>query len=173
MPNQRVALADYQDQRIEITGIFDKFSLLSLEYRDVKTALLQDVYAVLDGKEIDIGHIWLQGAEPLKNLDLVFGDRVKCSCRVKQYKKRLDVPNEVGLMQEIKYSLCFPTDVSVISRVDRPKKIDLIRALPNEESDQEKPISPTQLILEVNRVAKLAGGMDQLQQLLEALQGSN
>jgi hypothetical protein len=173
-------LAEYEDERIKITGVFDRFSVITQQYREIKTALLQDVYAHVDGKDLDIGHVWVQNANPLKSFSLAFGDRIRCNCRVKTYKKRLMVPNKQGLMVENKVSLTWPTEIEVISRlqspqredneqprgIDAPSKAGVPLLLPTEVNDS---ISPAKMILEVRRLAKMAGGMDSLQLLVEAL----
>jgi hypothetical protein len=119
MDERRDHLADYVDQRITVTGLFDKFSLQVAGVRQWRTALLQDVYAEVEGKQIDIGHIWVQNAEAMKNLGLAYGDRLRCNCRVGVYKKRLNTPNKDGLMVVERYNLSWPTEIEVISRVTR------------------------------------------------------
>ena len=103
-------LSDYQDKRIQITGVFDRFSFVTKDYREIKTALLQDVYAHIDGKDVDIGHVWLQNADPLKPLGLTFGDG---------------------------------------------------------------PATPAKLIFEVRRLARMAGGLDTLRELVDALRSES
>jgi hypothetical protein len=97
MDERRDHLADYVDQRITVTGLFDKFGLQVAGVRQWRTALLQDLYAEVEGKQIDIGHIWVQNAEAMKNLGLAYGDRLRCNCRVGAYKKRLNTPNKETL----------------------------------------------------------------------------
>lgn len=117
MDNKRDALADYRDERVTITGMFDKFSLQMNSTRQWRVALLQDVYAEVEGKQIDLGHVWVQHAEPLRSLDLNYGDRVKCNCRVTPYKKRLSVPNSEGMIVVENFSLSYPTQIEVVCRV--------------------------------------------------------
>jgi hypothetical protein len=116
MKNNAAGLADYVDQRLFINGMFDKFSYNCVGIREWKVALLQDVYAEIEGKQLDLGHAWVQHAEPLKKIDLGPGDWVRCNCRVTPYTKRLRVPNRDGLMIEPRYSLCYPTNVEVLGR---------------------------------------------------------
>lgn len=180
-------LSDYQDKRIQITGVFDRFSFVSKDYREIKTALLQDVYAHIDGKDVDIGHVWLQNADPLKPLGLTFGDRIRCNCRVKTYKKRLPVPNRDGLMVENKISLCWPTEVEVVSRL-QPVADESDHQPPPQPAVQQRPVqplsqppthdgdgptTPAKLIFEVRRLARLAGGLDPLRELVDALRSES
>lgn len=172
--------ATQEDERIKITGVFDKFSFIMQQFREIRTALLQDVYAHVDGKDLDIGHVWLQNADQLKALNLAFGDRIRCNCRVKTYKKRLMVPNKQGLMVENKLSLAWPMEVEVISRLQSPQteanEHPKVLVAPSKPSVPPLPptevadsISPAKMIVEVRRLAKMAGGMESLQQLIEAL----
>lgn len=183
MNEKHELLTDYQDKRISITGVFDTFSFVSKDYREIKTAVLQDVYAHIDGKDVDIGHVWLQNTDPLKSLGLTFGDRIRCNCRVKTYKKRLTVPNRDGLMVENRISLCWPSEVEVVSRLHptpehgshtRPEPpvqppVPVHPPIPQVNSEAEGPTSPARLIFEVRRLARLAGGLNSLQELVEAL----
>jgi hypothetical protein len=183
MRNNDSALADYVDQRIVITGIFDKFGYNSVGIREWKVALLQDVYAEGEGKQIDIGHAWVQHAEELKKLDLGPGDRVKCNCRVKPYQKRLRVPNKDGLMIETRYSLCFPTDVEVLGRAAIPCRANPVVLPPLPEVAPEpallpapQPVpprsrNPASLVLTIKGLAAEAGGWDNLLELVTALRG--
>ena len=183
MIDRHQLLAEYQDERITITGVFERFSFITKQYRDIKTALLQDVYAHIDGKDLDLGHVWLQHADPLKEFDLTFGDRIQCNCRVMAYKKRLMTPNKQGLMFENRLSLCWPTEAKVISRLQLPEvqpilipnvvtaQITSPKPMPMEPTakDAMESFNPAKMIMEVRRLAKLAGGIDSLQQLVEAL----
>lgn len=177
-------LADYKDQRIKISGVFDRKHSVVHNYRENKTVLLQDVYAHIDGKDLDIGHAWLQNAESLTEFGLVPGDRIQCNCRVKPYKKRLMVPNHQGLMMENRISLCWPTDVVVISRqqsieiksVPKPNLVDSVQKIPPQPIVEEIPLSettvppnPAKVIREIRRLAQQIGGFDSLQEFIDAI----
>jgi hypothetical protein len=170
-------LANYLDQRITITGMFDKYTFNYTGIRQWRVALLQDVYAEVEGKQIDLGHIWVQHAESLKGHDLGYGDRIKCNCRVSDYKKRLRTPNEVGLMVVTKYNLSWPTEIEVISRATRPEAVagpSPVQPLnsPGPGCDpQRSTTDPVSLVLEVKRLAEKACGWESLHQLVEALRG--
>jgi hypothetical protein len=186
MSDKREALADYLDKRIEITGVFDKFSYQTSGVRQWRSALLQDVYALVDGKELDIGHVWLQNAEPLKNFNFTLGDRIRCNCRVTKYKKHLRVPNKEGLMVVNSFNLSWPTEIEVISRVSKSGDdpgfladgvIPATNPIPashgvgtdSQTLEQAGSINPVAMVLEVQRLAQRVGGWDALHQLVEAL----
>src|SRR5690349_11236751 len=73
--SEREALAPYLGKRITVTGIYDRCG----EARDCATALIQCVE--MDGERL-AGHVWLQRAETLTNLDVRRGDRVEFSALV-------------------------------------------------------------------------------------------
>lgn len=177
MDDKRDALADYLDDRITVTGMLDKFDLQIVGIKQWKTALLQDVYAEVEGKQIDLGHVWVQHAETLKSHGLAYGDRIKCNCRVTKYQKRLRTPNEDGLMVVTKYNLTWPNEVEVISRAPRPAVAPV--AAPPAEAPRDEPAeapgpesNPVGLILDVKRLADRAGGWEALRQLIDVLRGS-
>lgn len=87
------------DQRIEITGIFDRYGD---DGRGNRTALLQEVYAHVEGRTIDLDHKWLQNVESFVGLEPSKGDRIKCTTRVRDYRN------------ENKLSLTWPLDVAII-----------------------------------------------------------
>lgn len=169
MDDKRAALADYLDERVDITGMFDRFSLQVTGIKQWRTALLQDVYAEVEGKQIDLGHVWVQHADPLKQHDLAYGDRIKCNCRVTAYKKHLRVPNEDGLMVVEKYSLSWPTEVEVISQASRPSEPSATSTLAASEPQQEELPSPISLLVELKQLAAKAGGWSNLRQLIDLL----
>ena len=159
MNDRRHALLGHVDQRIEISGMFERFSFVTYNLRDIRTALLQDVYAHVDGKNLDIGHIWLQHADPLKHCNLTYGDRIHCECRVTEYKKRLRVPNSDGLLSVTSVSLSWPTDVEVLSRLQR--------------NVEDHDAGPAALIGEVRGLASRVGGYEELCKLIEVLRTSS
>ena len=173
-------LMEYEDERIMISGVFEKFSFITWNNRDTKTALLQDVFAEVGGG-LDIGHNWLQNADALNCLDLNYGDRIQCEVRVKSYKKRLTVPNRHGLMFENRLSLCWPTNVKLLSRlvcteveVEEPDVQVEIQPLSHQRvqpqaQPQEDALNPVLMIEEVRRLAKAMGGFDSLVRFVEAL----
>ncbi len=66
---RRAVLEQFMGECITIEGAFDKMShTLSNRSREVPvwTALLQDVYIHSEGKEIDLGHVWIQHAGDIK-----------------------------------------------------------------------------------------------------------
>lgn len=155
MNDRRQSLTPYLDQRIEITGMFEKYNFIVHNMRQFRTALLQDVYAHVDGMNLDIGHIWLQHADPLKPFNLTFGDRIRCDCRVTEYTKRLQVPNKDGALTVTSVSLSWPNNVEVIGRLQR-------------NVDDHEPGAVT-LIGEVRGLADKVGGWGQLSKLIDVL----
>ena len=170
MTDIQVILAEHVDHRLTVTGMFERCSINLGGIRQWQTALLQDVFVTIEGKDHDFGHAWVQHAEAIKNLDLTYGDRIRCNCRIKPYKKRLPVPNKDGLMLEQRYSLSWPTDIEVINRVvcqGEPVVQSPVVPLPNEQ-----PTTPSIRILrELKELASRAGGWDALKEIIEVLQG--
>jgi hypothetical protein len=171
MDNRRDVLADYRDQRLTITGMYDKCDLQVTATRQWRVALLQDVYAEIEGKQIDLGHIWVQHAEPLRSLDLKYGDRIRCNCRVTAYKKRLRVPNADGVMVVEQFSLSFPTEIEVLSRGTSKGPPEVSVTADEPEVKAVNVNSPVNLILELKQLAERAGGWNALRQLVDVLAG--
>jgi hypothetical protein len=189
---RRELLADYVDKRITIAGMYDKLDSFDTGVRRWKTALLQDVFAEVEGKEIDLGHLWVQHAEPLRDANLKYGDRVKMNCRVGKYQKRLRTPDgKTGLMMVTAYNVSWPTEVEILCRVNKEEQVpsksftpvltengtlektDIKFVPPKPSSDDVVSELPTavSLILEVKKLAERAGGWDALQQIIDALRG--
>jgi hypothetical protein len=169
MDDKRAILADHVEDRVTVTGMFDKFSLYVSGLRQWRTALLQDVFVLIEGKDIDLGHMWVQHADPLKKPDLVYGDRVRCNCRVTAYKKRLRVPNKDGLMVIESYSLAWPTDIEIINRALRPDDPVVPPAAAQPTTDRPPATSQMSLLRELKDFATRAGGWDDLQQMIDLL----
>lgn len=170
-------LAQFVDQRITIVGAFDKLTQVFRSQRNIHTALLQDVFAYVEDKEFDVGHVWIQHAEELRPLRLHPGDRIRCECRVKEYRKHLDLPNEQGFTSETKYSLIYPRGIEVINRVEAepitkpslPEQTAQRLEVPQRSEPPQFCISPVELVREVRRVATLSGGVERLRELLDVL----
>ncbi len=163
-------LAEWNDKRIEITGAFDKLATVTRSGGTVTTALLQDVVALVGNADMDIGHVWLQYADSLTPLKLQAGERLRCSVRVREYRKHLDIPNKEGLYSEIKYSLAYPTEVEVLTRNDALDDDDLAEPdLQVGHSPTMHQLGPVEMINEVRRLSQAVGGMAALKQLVEAL----
>lgn len=110
---RREVLAAYLDQRVVITGVFERMAVNKNPHKQFKVALLQDVEVELSKSRYDLGHVWIQHAETFA--DLNYGDRLQCSCRVGKYKRH--VPGgENGEAERIDYSLSWPSEVRVLSR---------------------------------------------------------
>jgi hypothetical protein len=184
VPTQRAEILDYLvDKRVSISGRFDRFSTIFGAMRDKKTALMQDCYAHVEGKDIDLGHIWLQNVEPLLDFDLDRGDRLIMTTRVTEYKKSFLDPDGGGYKTEIQPSFCWPEDIEIQKQVRRPtedvRPLDaqhqnrLHQAVEEKQPSQQQTeqVSAFKLIGEVKRLARMAGGMDELALLIEALKG--
>jgi hypothetical protein len=116
--NSKDILGEFVDQRVLITGRFDKFGSATHQGTDIHTTLLQDAYLVVEGVNHDIGHRWVQYSNDFKRYELRPGSKIKCSCRVKQYKKYADATHRLvtgGTPYEIKYSLSYPTEIEIVS----------------------------------------------------------
>ena len=72
---RREVLADYLDQRVVLTGVFDRLATNKNPNKPFKVALLQDAEVELSGGRHDLGHVWLQHAETLSELQQ--GDRIQ------------------------------------------------------------------------------------------------
>jgi hypothetical protein len=172
MADKRAALADYLEERVSVTGMFEKYSLQFFENRQWRVALLQDVYVEIDGKQIDLGHMWLQHAEPLRQHDLRYGDRIRCSCRVTSYRKRLRVPNKDGLMVVQNYSLSWPTEVEILCRSMRPADSSPAHSVQPAGSIEPESAISVGHIFETRQLAAKLGGWKALRQLIDALECS-
>jgi hypothetical protein len=170
MTDKRAALADYVDELVIVTGMFDKFSLHVNAIKQWRIALLQDVYVEVDGKQIDLGHMWVQHAEPLKQHGLGYGDRIRCTCRVTTYKKRLRGRNEDGLLVLQQYSLSWPTEVEIICRASKPAEPSPAPSFQAADSTNTESGNLVGLIPETRQVAAKAGGWKALRQLIDVLE---
>jgi hypothetical protein len=170
-------LAKFVDKRITIAGAFEKLALVFRSERNIHTALFQDAVAYVEDKEYDLGHVWVQRAEEFRPHKLVPGDRIRFECRVQEYRKRLDVPNERGFTWEIKHSLIYPRKIEVIYRnepegalqVTLPEQHSRRPESPQRLEPNQLSVNPVELVREVRRIAALAGGVEPLRQLLEIL----
>lgn len=183
------------DERIEVQAVFDRLATVYKGTHQIVTALIQDAYVIADEELLDIGHVWLQFAHNLSRYSLKPGDRLKCTCRVRHYKKHHDGHHPSGHSYEWRYSLCYPESVEVYDRLpvsplitrepepppdpDSEEELDELPAAANkpdrplgsknkpEPPEEEVSLTPVQVLLEVKRVVKLAGGVDELRQLLD------
>jgi hypothetical protein len=133
---------------------------------------------MLDGKEYDLGHMWVQHAETLEALSLAFGTRLKMTCRVTQYFKR----HEGGTVAA--YGLRLPSDVEILYApptpvrppeppppvvVEPPAKAE--PAPPAVEKVQAaEPAEPLKLLRDVKELARRAGGFAALRELIDVLE---
>jgi len=166
--NRREVLEDYLDRRVAVNGVFDRFSNVYMPIKTIRTVLLQDCEVEAEGKTFDLGHVYVQHAEVFRNHDLLWGDRVRCVCRVTKYRTRLRVPNEQGLMVIDKFALAWPSDVEIVYRVPREPQTTSQMAQTDEVIEsaavQVAPAAadPIGLLLEVKELAREAGGWEPL-----------
>ncbi len=117
---KRRQLEPYLDQRVNLSAMFEKFNNLYRPTHTIRCVLVQDGVVEVEGKELDIGHLWIQHAHALEALELVAGDRIKCNCRVGTYQKRHKTVTKEGVMVTTEYNLHSPTDCEATYRVPRP-----------------------------------------------------
>lgn len=120
----RNQLEPYEDTRIEVEGYYDASKAVydQKKRRNIQTVLFQDAIAYVDGKEIAMGHAWIQAANSIVNLKCHRDDKVRFTARVNRYMKNLDVPNADGLMQEWRFGLADPEGVEVTEKA-KPKTV--------------------------------------------------
>lgn len=162
-------LSQFIDQRVVIQGVIDKKTDRFLNQREVRIVLLQDVFLLYEGKDIDLGHAWVQEANELDRYPN--GQRIQCSCRVKQYKKYTDGLNTGGSKYIWRYSLAYPTNIVACGGIDEMPQDDE-GDFPSEnelESESTTTNGALALIKEVKQLAKQAGGLDQLKALIDIL----
>lgn len=166
------------DKRITITGRIDKHTEKEIKGMRLQTTLLQDVYWEADGTQTDLGHLWVQDSWQLWKYHRP--QQIRCEVRVKQYKAY----NDISRTYDLRCTVAYPEHIELLGPViGEPEETaeqyipdDVLDAAP-EEVAQPMPaaaldtpeVSPIVLIREVRRVAAMAGGMDELKQLLEAL----
>lgn len=111
---RRDNLWDYVDHRIEVEGYYETSNVLNTNGRPNKTVLIQEGMAFVDGKEIPIGHAWVQSASNIVNLKPLRGQKIRFTAVVNQYTKSLQVPNESGMMSELRCGLIRPEDAEIV-----------------------------------------------------------
>jgi hypothetical protein len=172
LENRRGVLADYLDQRVVITGVFEKITVNKNPSKPFKVALLQDVEVELSKGKHDLGHVWVQHAETFASLN--YGDRVQCSCRVGQYRRSLAVSGENGAAEKIDYSLTWPSDIKVLNHrpvaysgvqegANGSAPVSLLpQRLPSPPPPEApaKAADPLQLIFQVKELAGKVGGVE-------------
>lgn len=105
----RDCLAISKGQRLAFSGVFEQTDRWTQPNgRIYATACLQAVEH--DGVLI-APHLWVHHAEPIKNQRPQFGERVQLTALVREYLRRLKLPNERGDLTELSYSLDRPDQV--------------------------------------------------------------
>jgi hypothetical protein len=171
--NRREILAEYLDQRVILTGVFERLATNKNPHKPFKVALLQDVEVELSKAKHDLGHIWVQHAETLSEFQ--HGDRIRCSCRVGKYQRTLTVPDGEGFTIKTDYSLAYPNDAKLLSRAvalrvaQDPNGTPPPAAPPPVEEEPPRAADPLQLILEVKELAQQVGGLERILELKQAV----
>lgn len=171
MNHKHELLADYLDERITITGMFEKYSLFLKGHVQYPLAFLQDVYAEVEGKQLDLGHVWVQHAGPLKGFNLRHGDRIKCECRVSKYTKRLKSRNEEGRLEVVLFNLAWPTNIEIVARAKASEPVPplSVAAPSNPVGSSQAGATTPGFVLDLKRLAEQAGGWDALMDWIGAL----
>jgi hypothetical protein len=174
---RREVLAEYLDKRVLLTGVFERLTVNKNPSKPFKVALLQDVEVELSKGKHDLGHLWVQHAETF--VDVHYGDRIQCSCRVGQYRKSLAVSGENGSVETVDYSLSWPSDIKILNH--RP----VAYSTAHDEGNNARPAAtapsppppapppaedpvkadPVQLILQIKELATKVGGLDHITEL--------
>jgi hypothetical protein len=170
--SRRAILADYLDQRVHISGVFERMTTNKNPHKPFKIALLQDTEVELSKAKHDLGHIWIQHAETLSEFQQ--GDRLRCSCRVGKYQKSLATPDANGFTVKMDYSLSYPSEAHLLSRPvavrTTPERNGVAPVVPTpSEEEVHKPTDPVQLILEVKEVVAKVGGCEQIVALKDVI----
>jgi hypothetical protein len=179
---RREVLATYLDQRVVITGVFERLTINKNPHKPFKVALLQDVEVELSRAKHDLGHVWIQHAE---NLDgFKNGDRIRCSCRVGKYHRTVANPDGNGVTTRTDYSLSYPNEVRLLGKpvalriaTDEngspagpgPATAAAAAEAPVVVPEEEpvKTTDPVQLILTVKELAQKVGGWERIVELKE------
>jgi hypothetical protein len=158
---QREVLADWLDQRVTITGVFERMSTNRNPSRPFLVALVQDMEVELPTKaRHHLGHLWIQYAETMKGLSR--GDRFRCTCIVKSYRKD----------EQLVYGLRYPCEVKPVNypiafqAVEEEKLSHDVRVSPDRNSDHLG-ADPLAFIIKVRDFVQRVGGPESIQ----ALQG--
>lgn len=163
----RDCLATFKGQRLAFSGVFEQTDRWTQPNgRVYATACLQ---AVEHGGALIAPHLWVHHAEPIKNQRPQFGERVQFTALVREYLKRLKLPNDKGDMTELSYSLDRPDQVVFPGRLAAaipppPVPVPIIVQCPAAKS----PATIAEKIQAVQRLAEQIGWAD-LEQLVQVL----
>ncbi len=167
MSEQRNQLAPYFDKRVQVEGVFERMA----HPKTVQAALVHDVVAKVDGRQIHLGHMWIQAAELLRNCDK--SQRVSfLACVGKRIQRDGRGKTQV-------YNLISPTDVKVASppalRSLPSPKIKVMRTTMLPPSSKLPPPAPIclpdseKLREEAKTLARKCGGWDRLEALIASV----
>jgi hypothetical protein len=176
---RREVLATYLDQRVVISGVFERLTVNKNPHKPFKVALLQDVEVELSKAKYDLGHVWIQHAENLEGFKN--GDRIRCSCRVGKYHRAVPNADGNGVTNRTDYSLSYPNEVRLLGKpvalrtAPEPNGTSSGPApapaapppAPAPEEESVKTADPVQLILTVKELAQKVGGWERIVELKE------
>jgi len=150
-------LEDWKDQRVTVTGTFDRFGLGGKTSVPFKTALLLEAKVTHEGKDVLFDHIWVQHANRLQaeQPDLGHGDKIECTCRVGSSKFKDFTVGDDGLMIRNRYSLTLPEAIRIISRMPRIEGLQASASSPVAPVSMKPDIT---LLTEIQRAARELGG---------------
>lgn len=110
----RGKLAEYCDRRVTIAGMCDKITTTTRQGQECCVVLLQDV-AVISPVQMDLGHVWIQYAQNIRDMGFTHGSRMQCSCRVRPYKVDTCEDNQGIVRRVTRYGLGWPQDIRVVA----------------------------------------------------------
>jgi hypothetical protein len=158
---RREVLADWLDQRVTITGTFERMSTNRNPSRPFLVALVQDMEVELPTKaRHHLGHLWIQYAETMKQLSR--GDRFRCTCIVKSYRKD----------DQMVYGLRYPCEVRPVNypiafQAAGEEKTFHDEIISPDRQQQPRDADPLAFIIKVRDFVQRVGGPESIQ----ALQG--
>jgi hypothetical protein len=185
MFNERDQLKQYFGQRVMAQGVFDGSDIRTYYHslRENRVCLVQDVVLSTGEKDMYIGHVWVQQANAIKNMNPVRGDRIRFSARVSRYHRKRSVASSDGLTVECRYGLENPADiefmketlpvvpfggkdVSLASLPDLPAIMRSVKGLVEQVGgDAIERLLPH--LDKINETACLVGGSDKLREMVE------
>jgi hypothetical protein len=106
--NPRGILAEWLGRRVTITGMLKNMTTNKNPNRPFDVAVFDDVELELPTRaRYNLGHLYVQNAEALRGRP--YGRRVRCSCKVRSYVKRLESGESWT-----DYGLKFPADIQIL-----------------------------------------------------------
>jgi hypothetical protein len=114
--DRRDQLTPYVGQEVEAKGVFRRMDLRVHGTRTNRTALVERLFVTVDGKTLDIDHVWVQYADAIKALDPRPGEKVKFRATVGTYTKEKPTEDGQGIKRVQTYNLSNPEAVACPDR---------------------------------------------------------